>query len=287
LLEYFFEFWWMFPVAFCVCLMATSSSVEGAVFFAPIFIIFFPMFAGVTITPIEGIFLALSIEIFGFGSALTGYFRRALVDTYIAKKVLIFSIPTSIIFGFLAHIVPSGMIMIFLGSLMVILCGIILLTCFKSFPERKDARKFGIELKRVDKLGREYNYYYFHGSFGASWSILGGILVGLTGIGIGELASTSLIVRNKIPTRVAIGTGILIVFATVLPATLVHAYVFSTGQISVHWNILFMTVPAVLIGGQVSPIINSRIDGEKVKFFLSFVFLLVGFILISRGVSLN
>tara|TARA_A100001037_G_C15153701_1_gene641690 strand:- start:3609 stop:4412 length:804 start_codon:yes stop_codon:yes gene_type:complete len=267
--------------------MATSSSVEGAVFFAPIFIIFFPMFAGVTITPIEGIFLALSIEIFGFGSALTGYFRRALVDTYIAKKVLIFSIPTSIIFGFLAHIVPSGMIMIFLGSLMVILCGIILLTCFKSFPERKDARKFGIELKRVDKLGREYNYYYFHGSFGASWSILGGILVGLTGIGIGELASTSLIVRNKIPTRVAIGTGILIVFATVLPATLVHAYVFSTGQISVHWNILFMTVPAVLIGGQVSPIINSRIDGEKVKFFLSFVFLLVGFILISRGVSLN
>lgn len=287
MLEYIFEFWWMFPVAFCVCLMATSSSVEGAVFFAPIFIIFFPMYAGVTITPIEGIFLALSIEIFGFGSALTGYFRRGLVDTYIAKKVLIFSVPTSIVFGFLAHQVPSGMIMIFLGSLMIILCGIILFTCFKSIPERKDLKENGIELIRVDGLGREYNYYYLHGSFGAFWSVLGGLLVGLTGIGIGELASTSLIVRNKIPARIAIGTGILIVFATVLPATLVHAYVFSSGQISVHWNILFMTVPAVLIGGQVSPIINSRIDGEKVKFFLSFVFLFVGFILISRGISVN
>jgi len=284
-MEYFFEFWWMFPVAFCVCLMATSSSVEGAVFFAPIFIIFFPMFAGVTITPIEGIFLALSIEIFGFGSALTGYFRRSLVDTYIAKKVLVLSIPISIVFGFLAHRVPSGFIMIFLGSLMVMLCGIIFFTCFKSFPESEKNKKIGIKLTRTDKLGREYNYYYYHGFFGVSWSILGGLLVGLTGIGIGELASTSLIVRNKIPTRVAIGTGILIVFATVLPATIVHAYVFSTGQISVHWNILFMTVPAVLIGGQISPVINSRVDGEKVKFFLSFVFLFVGFILIYRGIS--
>ena len=284
-MEYFFEFWWMFPVAFCVCLMATSSSVEGAVFFAPIFIIFFPMFAGVTITPIEGIFLALSIEIFGFGSALIGYFRRSLVDTYIAKKVLVLSIPISFVFGFLAHRVPSGFIMVFLGSLMVMLCGIIFFTCFKSFPESEKNKKIGIKLTRTDKLGREYNYSYYHGFFGVSWSILGGLLVGLTGIGIGELASTSLIVRNKIPTRVAIGTGILIVFATVLPATIVHAYVFSTGQISVHWNILFMTVPAVLIGGQISPVINSRVDGEKVKFFLSFVFLFVGFILIYRGIS--
>ena len=287
MIEYFLEFWWMFPVAFCVCLMATSSSVEGAVFFAPIFIIFFPMFAEVTITPIEAIFLALSIEIFGFGSALTGYFRRGLVDTYIAKNVLILSIPTSIVFGFLAHQVPSGVIMVFLGTLMVILCAIILFTCLKSMPEGKDFKEIGVRISKIDSQGRKYSYYYSHGFFGAFWSVLGGLLVGLTGIGIGELASTSLIVRHKIPVRVAIGTGILIVFATVLPATLVHAYVFSSGQILVHWNILFMTIPAVLIGGQVSPVINSRVDGEKVKFFLSFVFLFVGFILIFRGVSVS
>ena len=38
MIEYIFDFWWMFPIAFCVCLMATSSSVESAVFFTPIFI---------------------------------------------------------------------------------------------------------------------------------------------------------------------------------------------------------------------------------------------------------
>ncbi|MCZ6549630.1 MAG: sulfite exporter TauE/SafE family protein, partial [Deltaproteobacteria bacterium] len=78
--EYVFEFWWMLPVAFCVCLMATSSSVEGAVFFSPIFILLFPLVAGVKIGPIEAVFLALSIEVFGFGSALLGYLNRHLVD---------------------------------------------------------------------------------------------------------------------------------------------------------------------------------------------------------------
>ncbi len=79
------------------------------------------------------------------------------------------------------------------------------------------------------------------------------------------------------------GTGILIVFATVLPATLVHAYVFSTGEASVHWNVLFMTIPAVALGGQVSPFINNRVDGEKMKLFLAFVFIFVGSLLLWRA----
>ena len=52
-MEYIFEFWWMLPVAFCVCLTATSTSVEGAVFFAPIFILLFPWAAGVTIVGVQ------------------------------------------------------------------------------------------------------------------------------------------------------------------------------------------------------------------------------------------
>ena len=121
MIEYIFEFWWMLPVAFCVCLTATSTSVEGAVFFAPIFILLFPWAAGVTIVPLEAVFLALSIEIFGFGSALTGYMRRRLVDYDIAKKVLVVSIPVGMAFGFLAHSVSARLILGLLGGMMVIL----------------------------------------------------------------------------------------------------------------------------------------------------------------------
>lgn len=283
MLEYVFEFWWMFPIAFCVCLMATSSSVEGAVFFAPIFILLFPLLAGVQIVPIEAIFLALATEIFGFGSALLGYLRRGLVDASIAAKALCVSIPVGVGFGFLAHSVPGTLIMGGLGALMLALSAIML----RAFSPRethatKTARMDGPPT-RVDVFGRLYWYSYEHGAFGVGWSVLGGILVGLTGIGIGELATTSLIVRHRLPVRVAIGTGILIVFATVLPATLVHAYVFSSGEMKVHWNILSMTIPAVACGGQVSPFISSRLDGEKLKVLLAFVFVIVGSLLLWRG----
>ncbi len=283
--EYVFEFWWMLPVAFCVCLMATSSSVEGAVFFSPIFILLFPLVAGVKIVPIEAVFLALSIEVFGFGSALLGYLNRHLVDVAIAKKVLFVSIPVAIGFGFLAHIVPGHIIMGLLGVLMVLLSGTILFTLMKGGVVGEEGSRGEGPPTRVDVLGRRYWYNYDHGLFGVTWSAVGGILVGLTGIGIGELTTTSLIVRHSLPVRVAVGTGILIVFATVLPATLVHAYVFSTGESNIHWNILFMTIPAVALGGQVSPFINNRVDGEKMKAFLSFVFIIVGSLLLWRALS--
>lgn len=283
--DYIFEFWWMLPVAFCVCLMATSSSVEGAVFFSPIFILLFPLIADVTIIPIEAVFLALSIEVFGFGSALLGYIQRRLVDLAIARKVLAFSIPVAVGFGFLAHRVPSHLILGLLGVIMVLLSGIVFFTYLKGGMHELERTEGEGPPNRVDALGRSYWYTYDHGPFGVAWSALGGVLVGFTGIGIGELTTTSLIARHGLPVRVAVGTGILIVFATVLPATLVHAYVFSTGESSVHWNVLFMTIPAVAFGGQVSPFINNRVDGEKMKVFLSFVFALVGGLLLWRALG--
>ena len=285
MLEYIFEFWWMLPIAFCIGLIATSSSVEGAVFFTPIFILVFPLVAGVKIVPIEAIFLALSIELFGFGSAMLGYLRRKLVDLSIVKKVLPVSVPVGMGFGFLAHRVPSHITLGFLGGLMVVLSGLMLYSYIAGGIHGEDGEEREGPPTRVDSLGRKYWYTYEHGPIGVSWSGLGGILVGLTGIGIGELTTTTLILRNKLPVRVAVGTGIMIVFFTAFMATLVHAYVFYSGELNVHWNILFMTIPAVACGGQISPFINSRVDGEKMKAFLSLIFIIVGGLLIWRGTS--
>ena len=222
---------------------------------------------------------------FGFGSALIGYFRWGLVDLSIVKKVLPVSVPVGMGFGFLAHKVPSHLILGFLGGLMVVLSVLMLYSYLAGGIHGPDGEEGEGLPTRVDSLGRRYWYTYEHGPVGVSWSGFGGLLVGLTGIGIGELTTTMLILRNKLPVRVAIGTGIMIVFFTAFMATLVHAYVFSSGELNVHWNVLFMTIPAVACGGQVSPYINSRVDGEKMKAFLSLIFILVGGLLIWRGVG--
>jgi len=44
-----------------------------------------------------------------------------------------------------------------------------------------------------------------------------------------------------------------------------------------------MTIPAVACGGQVSPFINNRVAGEKMKAFLSVIFILIGFLLLWRS----
>ncbi len=285
MIEYIFEFWWMLPIAFCVCLTATSTSVGSAVFFVPIFVLLFPWAAGVTIVPLEAVFLALFIKTFGFGSALIGYMRRGLVDYAIAKKVLVVSVPVGMAFGFLAHSVPAELILGFLGGMMVFLSVAMLFAYFQGgIQEAEQMEGAGIPT-RMDTAGRKYWYRYEHGVFGYSWSAFGGVLVGFTGVGIGELTTTALIVKDKLPVRVAVGTGILIVFATVLPATLVHAYVFYSDEVNVHWNILFMTIPAVACGGQTSPFINNRVDGEKMKMFLAFIFIFVGVLLLWRSLG--
>ena len=46
-----------------------------------------------------------------------------------------------------------------------------------------------------------------------------------------------------------------------------------------------MTIPAVAVGGQVSPFINNRVDGEKMKLFLAFVFIIVGSLLLWRALG--
>jgi uncharacterized membrane protein YfcA len=46
-----------------------------------------------------------------------------------------------------------------------------------------------------------------------------------------------------------------------------------------------MTIPAVAFGGQVSPFINNQVDGEKMKVFLSFIFIFVGGLLLWRALG--
>ena len=275
----------MFPVAFSVCLIATSASVEGAVFFAPIFLLVFPVAAGVDISTTEAIFIALATELFGFGSALIGYLRRHLVDITIATKVLKTSIPLAVVFGFLSHMIPGTLITALLGLMMFALSA----AMFSAY------RRGGRTVQQGEACGNEHDpaagetcnpkasYRYRHGPIGFIWSAVGGMFVGLTGIGIGELATSVLIIRNRVPSRVAVGTGVMIVALTVLPATLVHATVFWTGSFTVHWNILFMTIPAVACGGQVSPFINARVHGDKIKAFLSLVFIVVSVLLLYRA----
>jgi uncharacterized membrane protein YfcA len=73
--------------------------------------------------------------------------------------------------------------------------------------------------------------------------------------------------------------------ATVTAAVLARIVVTGTGMadFSVPWNIAAMCIPAVLIGGQIAPLINRYLNPNRIKRILFVLFCVVGLILIFRG----
>jgi len=68
------EFWFMFPVSVVVATVAMASGVEGATFFAPIFML------GLGLPAEVAIGTGLITETFGFASGLFSFGRKRLID---------------------------------------------------------------------------------------------------------------------------------------------------------------------------------------------------------------
>ena len=95
------------------------------------------------------------------------------------------------------------------------------------------------------------------------------------------------ILGQKMPARVSVASGVPVVMATVTAAVLARIVVTGTGMadFSVPWNIAAMCIPAVLIGGQIAPLINRYLNPNRIKLILFVLFCVVGLILIFRGLS--
>jgi uncharacterized membrane protein YfcA len=45
-------------------------------------------------------------------------------------------------------------------------------------------------------------------------------------------------------------------------------------------NVVLFTIPGVIVGGQIGPLVQARVDPELVKLILSFLFAAVGILLL-------
>ena len=138
----------------------------------------------------------------------------------------------------------------------------------------------------VSRDGRSYSYSYRFGLLDRFNMAGAGALVGLIGVGVGEVANTMLMVRHRLPMRIATGTAVIVVTATVLTGSLTHlAVIVAQGeQAAFNWTIVALAAPAVLIGGQIAPHVSARFSETALKRALIFMFILTGLIMFVRGV---
>ena len=281
------ENWYLFPVSILIATTAMASGIGGAVFFSPLFMLVLKL------DPAVAIGTALITELFGFSSGMYAYWRRQLIDFPLGRKLLMASIPAAIVGSLTADLIP-GTILKIIFAIGIIFIGSQLYFSVKQEPRERvdgelaaDAEEIH-ESTLVDATGREFRYTVCNKTQGLLFAGIGGAFLGAISVGLAELQEYHLIVRCRIPTPVAVATAIFVVVVSVLVASLGHFYNFATSTnaetLAQVLGIVAFTIPGVLVGGQLGPLVQARVNPDIVKLGIAALFVAVGILMLATVV---
>lgn len=274
------DFWFMFPVAILVATVAMASGVEGATFFAPIFLL------GLGLPPEVAIGTGLVTEVFGFASGVISFVRRKLVDYTLARSLLMVTVPAAVAGSLISGFVDGTFLQIILGMGLI---GVALSFLGAPDPKEKDTLDASIradvgadeaaQSSVTTASGEVIEYTVCNRSEGRTIAAIGGFFMGMLSTGLGELNGYFLLRRCRVPSRVAVATGVVVVAVSALSAATVHLWRFiqvGGDTLSTVLSICIFTVPGVIIGGQLGPAVATRISHRVLERGLGFLFAAVG-----------
>lgn len=274
-----FDNWFLFPISVGIATVAMSSGIGGAVFFSPLFLL------GLRLSPTVAIGCALITELFGFTSGVISYSKAKLIDYNLAKSLMIFSIPSAL-FGSLVvdYFPPDILKAVFATGLIAI--GWQLYSSYRAEEKEKASKSIqkDVETNYENELmsadGKVFRYTICNKAMGRFFAAIGGFFVGMISVGLAELQEYHLVARCRIPPPVAIATSIFVVVFTVLIASLGHIYHFvsATDQQVLHQviNVVVFTIPGVIIGGQIGPLLQRKVNPDLMRIVIAVLFVGIG-----------
>ena len=272
------ELWYLFPVSIGVATLAMASGIGGAVFFSPIFLLWLEL------DPTVAIGTALITELFGFSSGLIAYVRAKLIDYRLGVQLLAFAVPGALLGVASADLFPAVVIKTIFAVGLVFIGLQLFLSWRKEQQEAQDElirseAEENCASSQTDRFGNVYRYTVCNKAMGRVFAAVGGTFLGMISVGLAELQEYHLVARCKVPSQVAVATSIFVVVVTVLVASVGHVYGFMDDggdALQKSLRIAAFTAPGVLIGGQLGPTVQARIDPDKMKVLVSWIFMLVG-----------
>jgi len=116
---------------------------------------------------------------------------------------------------------------------------------------------------------------------------VGGLFVGMVSSGLGELNGYFLLQRCRVPSSVSVATSVFVVAITALIASAGHLYQVAQGGLTgltTMANLLIFTVPGVVIGAQLGPVVARRVPDRIMEIFLGLLFIgTAGLLLVEAG----
>lgn len=273
----FLSHWWVFPASILFSVVALSAGVSSALFFSPFFIL------AVGLTPAQAIGAGLMTQVFGNGNGLVQYVRQQTVDYATAKWLLLGAVPAVIVGAVVAHLVPTMLLTIAFGIGLLILGGFLMYYDTPEtytpgeyegeFLERKNTGRGKTVITTAD--GEVLRYDTCWRLPGVTFATVGGFITGLISAGLPEITTTQLIVRCRLPPRVAIATSVFVLAIAAMAGATVHALAATPT-----WYVVAWSIPGVLIGGTIGTRVGKYIPNDKMKPALGVVFAIVSVIVL-------
>jgi len=272
-----FAHWWIFPVSILFAGVALAAGVSGALFFSPFFMLV------VGLSPSQAIGAGLLTEVFGMGNGLRSYVKQRVVDFQTAKWLLLGAVPAVVVGAVAAHYVPTTVLKGLFGVGLLILGGFLV---YYESPEEyepgesegeylreKNTRQGTTTIEAAD--GETFVYDTCWRPPGVALSTVGAFVTGLISAGLPEIVTTQLIVRCRIPPRVAVATSVFVLAIAATAGAIVHALTATPV-----WYVVAWSIPGVVVGGTVGTRVGKYLPSEVMETGLGVVFALVGVVVL-------
>ena len=248
------EYWYMFPVAVVVAILANSSGFSGGVLFQPIYNLFLNI-------PIQNaVATGIATETIGMTSGTVRYIYYKMADLPIGFTMVMLTIP-GVVLGNHALIVING-------DLLKLVLGFIILFIATMQFVNAVRRSYG----KRDNVPVEDIYPFM-------WiPPVGGFFSASTGTGVCEISQPLLERGLDMKTRRANATAILVEATADWVITILNL---QAGLIM--WQLWIFTDTGVIIGGQIGPYISRFLPVRLIKVVFSVSVIIIGIFYIYKG----
>lgn len=251
-----FEYWYMFPVAVVVAILANSSGFSGGVLFQPIYNLF------LNIPMANAVATGIATETIGMTSGAIRYLYYKMVELPIAFTMIMLTIPGVVIGNHALMIINENALKIILGIIILGLATMQLIYALRNV--------FGTR----EKLPVEDIYGYM-------WlPPIAGFFSATSGTGIAEMSQPMLEKGLNLKTKRANATAILIEATGDWVITILNLH---AGMIL--WELWIFTGSGVIIGGQIGPYISRFLPDRLIKIVFSCAILLIGAFYLYKGIN--
>jgi uncharacterized membrane protein YfcA len=259
--------WFLFPVAVLVSGVSVAAGVGGGLLYAPILIFVFG------VEPLVAFAIALVLELFGFSSGFIQYARRRSIDFSLVKKLIVFSLPATVIGVWLSRVLSIVSVQIILAGTLTYLGLMFLKGHIKTRPKHPHFTGLNHPHPEVDVTSTVKASTFF-----------GGGLVGLLSGGLGEINEYNFLTKIGLKPAHSAATSVALVSASALVGILCHAWLLLNERgldvFSSTWPFMIYGIPGVLIGAGLGVRVATHLGVRHLKFFLAGLFLLSAIIVL-------